>query len=134
MYRRTARLVLCLPLALAACAAPSANRPAPRIAANPARLPPLPVTAVRAGLDTVMGQTARNLTGLFGTPDVDMVEGSARKLQFGSAICVLDAYLYPPQNGRGDAVVTHIDTRQRDGSAIDQASCVAALTRKGGGK
>lgn len=55
-------------------------------------------------------------------------------MQFGSQICVLDAYLYPPQSGRGEATVTHVDTRQRDGSTIDRASCVAALQRKAGGR
>ena len=122
-------LLLLLPLAIAACTAPER----PRVAANPNRLPPLPATAVRAGLDKVVGQDARALQARFGRPDLDLVEGPARKLQFGSRICVLDAYLYP-RNGRGEPVVTHIDTRQRDGSVIDRASCVAALTRKDGGK
>jgi hypothetical protein len=116
-------------LGLAACAAPAA-RPQP---ANPAKLPPIP-TINRAGLERVLGQDARSLTALFGRPDAEVIEGPARKLQFGSRICVLDAYLYPPRDGRGEPVVTHVDTRQRDGSAIDRASCVAALSRREGGK
>ena len=35
---------------------------------------------------------------------------------------------YP--KGRGEPVVTHIDTRQRDGAPIDQASCVLALGKR----
>ena len=113
-------------LALAACgtAAPVA-RPG-RVSALP---PPVYGTL---GLERVIGQPARGLTALFGTPDVDLAEGAARKLQFGSRICVLDAYLY--SKGNGEPVVTYIDARQRDGSAIDRASCVAALSRREGGK
>jgi hypothetical protein len=113
---------------LAACVAP-ATRP---VRADPSRLPPVP-TINRVGLERVLGQNARSLIALFGRADADLIEGPARKLQFGSGICVLDAYLYPPAGGRGEPVVTHIDTRQRDGSAIDRASCVAALSRRGGG-
>jgi hypothetical protein len=85
-----------------------------------------------AGLERVMGQPARALTQMFGAADADVAEGSARKLQFGSRICVLDAYLYP--KGSGEPVVTYVDARQRDGSTIDRASCVAALSRRDGGK
>lgn len=93
---------------------------------------PIPRTAAAAGLDRVVGHSATELTRLFGRPDADLTEGPARKMQFGSQICVLDAYLYPSK--KGEAVVTHVDTRQRDGRAIDGASCIAALTRKGGGR
>ena len=36
----------------------------------------------------------------FGTPDLDVREGTARKLQFLGPACVLDAYLYPPRARR----------------------------------
>ena len=49
--------------------------------------------------------------------------------QFQSGICVLDAYLYPPSPS-GEPRVTYLDAREPDGSAIDRASCVAALTRR----
>ncbi|RZM07094.1 MAG: hypothetical protein EOP68_14630 [Sphingomonas sp.] len=112
-------LVLLPLLALAACATPTA-RPATRTPAAP--------TYSAVGLERVIGQDAAGLVQLFGDPDADVREGSARKLQFGSAICVLDAYLYP----KGTAVprVTYLDAREPDGSAIDRASCVAALTRR----
>lgn len=112
--------------ALAACTttAPEA-RPAARI--------PIPtMTYGTGGLERVLGQTARGLTQQFGAADADVAEGTGRKLQFGSRICVLDAYLYP--KGSGEPVVTYVDARQRDGSAIDRASCVAALSRREGGK
>lgn len=100
--------------------------------ARPAHLPappiPVPQTALAAGVDRVQGQTAPRLIAQFGQPQIDVQEGQARKLQFTGAICVLDAYLYP--QGRGEAVVTHIDTRQRNGTPIDQASCVVALGQR----
>lgn len=117
-----------LTLLLGGCAA-STTAPT-----RPAPLVPIPRTYPTVGLERVMGQTATALTAAFGRPDADVSEGSARKLQFGSRICVLDAYLYPPANGRGEPVVTHVDTRQRDGSGIDRASCVAALARRDGGR
>lgn len=80
-----------------------------------------------AALTTVLGQNAAGLVAQFGKPILDVSEGSARKLQFGGPICVLDAYLYPPKSGRGDPVVTFAETRQRDGSPIDQSSCASAL-------
>lgn len=104
--------------------------------ARPARAAPAPyipvptaptATALTAGVAKVHGQTGPHLIAQFGTPRIDLREGAGRKLQFAGPICVLDAYLYA--KGRGDAVVTHIDTRQRDGKPIDQASCIAALSR-----
>ena len=85
-----------------------------------------------AGLERVIGRNSGELIALFGQPDADVREGSARKLQFGSNICVLDAYLYP--KGGAEPKVTYVDAREPDGSASDRASCVAALTRREGGK
>ncbi len=87
----------------------------------------LPLSPI--GLERVIGQDARGLVSLFGAANQDVPEATARKLQFGSGICILDAYLYPPSKGR-EPVVTYFDTRQPDGKAIDRASCVAALTRR----
>ena len=116
--------VLTMTLALGACAT---TVPAARPAA------PVPIPLPTAGLQAVMGQDAAALVRAFGQPDADVREGSARKLQFSSAICVLDAYLYPANDG-AEPRVTWIDARQRDGSTIDRASCAAALSRRGGGK
>ena len=104
-------------LTLAACTA----TPRPKAVAAPVRY-----TAV--GLERVIGQDAAGLVRLFGQPDQEMREGTARKLQFASGICVLDAYLYP--KGNDAPRVTYLDARQPDGRAIDRASCVAALTRR----
>jgi hypothetical protein len=119
-------LALVTLLLLGACAAV----PAPVAGTAP---PPPRITYSPVGLERVLGQNAAQLAQLFGQPDADVSEGTGRKLQFGSSICVLDAYLYPPERGN-IPVVTHVDARQRDGRAIDRASCVAALTRRTGGR
>ena len=110
-------------LALSACAVPGGVAP-------PVGRAVVPYTT--AGLERVIGQDATGLTRLFGQPDADIREGSARKLQFAGPICVLDAYLYP--KGGEPPRVTYLDAREPDGSTIDRASCVAALTRRDGGK
>ncbi len=122
---KLAPLTLIPPLALAACATPT-----PHVPQNVA---PPPITYSSIGLERVLGQNAQGLTQLFGQPDADVREGTARKLQFGSNICVLDAYLYPAREN-AEPRVTYLDAREPDGSAIDRASCVAALTRRDGGR
>lgn len=82
-----------------------------------------------SGLESVMGHDAGDLVAAFGQADLDVREGNARKLQFRSPVCVLDAYLYPRDRG-DEPVVTHIDTRLPDGRDVDRASCVAALSRR----
>jgi hypothetical protein len=98
--------------------------------ARPAGYVPVPSAApAPASVTAVKGQTAPRLIAQFGQPALDASEGVARKLQFAGPICVLDTYLYP-SNGRGEPVVTWLDTRQRDGGPIDQASCLAALAAR----
>ncbi|WP_448661919.1 hypothetical protein ACG3SL_14675 [Sphingomonas sp. CJ20] len=105
--------------------------------ARPAGYVPVPVRGaapVPASVGAIQGLTGPRLIGQLGTPLLDVSEGAARKLQFAGPICVLDAYLYPPRGGRGEPVVSYIDTRQRDGSPIDQASCLAALEKRTPGR
>ena len=106
---------------LSACAAPNAEAPPVVQAERP--------LAVTAGLEGVMGSTARTLIATFGRPAAELREGPARKLQFLGPACVLDAYLYPPRSG-AEPVVTHVDARQPDGREMDRASCVAALSAR----
>ena len=110
-------------LALAACVA----APAPPVRV-PVKGPPVP-PPLATGLDRVMGKDARALEALFGTPDQDVREEGARKLQYTSAVCVLDAYLYARTAG-AEPVVTWIDARLPGGDDIDRASCIAALSRR----
>ena len=112
-------------LLLGGCVSSKVEPPAPAVQA-PA---PRPVLQTVIGLESVMGRNARALEALFGRPDLDVREGSARKLQFLSQICVLDTYLYPPAAG-GDPIVTHMDARLPDGRDMDRASCIAALSRR----
>lgn len=113
-------------LLLAGCAAGGTT-------ARPARAPFVPIPTGTIGLEGVIGQNARGLVARLGTPVADLTEGTARKLQFASGTCVLDAYLYP--KGNAEPVVTYLDARQSDGSPVDRASCVSALQMKArGGK
>lgn len=114
------RAILSAGLLLGGCAAAEV---APR-----AVRPPLVPIPRNAGVDRVLGANAAALTAMFGQPQSDVREGTARKLQFGNATCVLDTYLYP--KGNGEPVVSYIDTRQTDGSPVDRASCVGALGRR----
>ena len=113
-----------LSLFFAGCAAtpPPASPSAPVAMRRPVTAPP--------GLQAVMGRDARTLEAQFGKPALDIREGTARKLQFASASCVMDAYLYPPASG-AEPVVAHIDTRLPDGRDTDRAACVSELTQQG---
>ena len=117
MTRRTAPILLAL--ALSACGVSP-----PKVAAPVVVRPPAPTP----GLERVIGQDARTLAALFGPPDQDLREGGARRLQFVGPACVLDAYLYPPAQGR-EPLVSYVDARLPNGEDIDRASCVAALVR-----
>lgn len=120
MRRFDVRLIPLLLAPLAACT----ETPPPQATAPPRPAP------TQSGLDRVMGQSAPALRALFGEPDLDVREGPARKLQYVSSVCVLDAYLYPPVAGR-DPVVRYIDARLPSGDDFDRASCIAALSRRG---
>lgn len=115
---------LLIVVALAGCATAPRTAPPARVEHRPPAAGPAP-----AGLEGVMGRNARALIAMFGTPGLDLHEGSAHKLQFLGPACVLDAYLYPPPRG-GEAVVTHLDARLPDGRDTDRAACIAALSRR----
>ena len=121
------RIVGTLLLAALATGCVSPESEAPRVA-PPVAPPPAPTYSTH-GLESVLGRGARQLTSLFGAPDLDVREGGARKLQFLGPACVLDVYLYPPRAG-GDPVATHVDARLPDGRDMDRSSCVAALSRR----
>ena len=115
---------------IAGCASGPSSERAPTRVTRPANTPAVvrpPAAADRSG--ALFGRTAQALTALFGEPALDVREGEARKLQFLGANCVLDAYLYPP-GGRGEAVVTHVDTRLPDGRDSDREACIAALRQR----
>jgi hypothetical protein len=109
-------------LMLAACSTPNVQTGTAPVSEKPANMH-------EAGLDRVIGKTARELVALFGPADLDSPEGQARKLQFVGPACVLDTYLYPAKAG-AEPVVTYIDARLTSGDDIDRASCIAALSRR----
>jgi hypothetical protein len=111
------RLTLASTLLLAACA----SRPTP----PPAPEQPVQVVPSRRQATRLTGMTTQDLTTHFGRPALQVQEGTSLKLQFRNNYCVLDAYLYPGQNGV--LVVTHVDTRLRSGTDTDQATCISAL-------
>ena len=118
-------LILTSAVLPAACTPRAVGEVAP--APTPRARPGPPPTRAVQGLEAVIGRTAAALTAQFGRAALDIREGTARKLQFESAICILDAYLYPPA-ADGEPIVTHVDARTTDGRDFDRASCVAALT------
>jgi hypothetical protein len=111
------RLVLALTLFAAACAPRPQPQPAPQQAPPPAPTQPQ--------ARKLVGLTAQELVGYFGRPALQVREGTSLKLQFRSRRCVLDAFLYPSQNGV--LRVTYIDTRAPSGADTDQAACISAL-------
>jgi hypothetical protein len=83
------------------------------------------------GQETVLGRDARTLVGQFGEPDLDVREGTARKLQFAGPACVLDAYLYPRAGGRragGDAHRCPAARRTRHGPRLVHCRAQPAQT------
>ncbi|HVU30538.1 MAG TPA: hypothetical protein VHE36_09075 [Sphingomicrobium sp.] len=111
------RLIFASTLVLAGCA----TRPEPA----PEPQQPAQVVPVQRQLTQVTGMTTRDLTGHFGRPALQVQEGTSLKLQFRGRYCILDAYLYPGQNGV--LRVTHVDTRNPSGADVDQATCISAL-------
>src|SRR5579884_328999 len=110
------RLVLASTLLLGACA----TRPEQQPPAQPAQAAPQQLRVTR-----LTGLSAQDLVGHFGRPALQVQEGNSLKLQFRGRYCVLDAYLYPGQNGA--LRVTYVDTRTLSGADTDQATCISAL-------
>lgn len=78
----------------------------------------------------LIGMSVDELGARFGQPSFQVREGPGLKLQWTAPGCVLDAFLYPPQNG-GVARVTYVDTRRPDGNPSDRAGCIAAIDAAG---
>ena len=110
-----------LSLPLAACGAgtvvPQTRQPAP---------PAGPPASAFMKTGPLMGMDAKHLTGMFGTPRLDIRDPAARKLQFANAQCILDTYLYAPAANR-EPVVTHIDARTGAGAEMDWQACAGLL-------
>lgn len=138
MDRTTAvRLTVSLSLAALTSACASGNFVSPS-SAPPAQPRPVSAPSTRfvapqvmrgGGVDSVIGQGANALLDRFGQARIDLVEGDARKLQFLSADCVLDVYLYPLRAG-APPVATHVEARARQGGGeTDRAACIRQVER-----
>jgi hypothetical protein len=104
---------------LAACA--RAPRPTPET--------PGPVGPARPQTGILIGLTAAELGQRLGQPGFQVREGAGTKLQWSENGCVLDAYLYPPEGGRGAERVMHVDTRNRSGADLALETCLGLLAR-----
>lgn len=109
-------------VSIALLAAACARTPQP----EPAQ--PVPQPRPAGPVSALIGRSANELTTLFGQPRLTIREGPGVKLQWTSASCVLDVYLYP-EGAQGRERATHVDTRRPSGDSIDQRSCVSTLTR-----
>ena len=112
------RLLPALSLLAAACAT-APQQPQPRLAT--------PLTPSRPVHGSLLGLTASDLVARLGSPALQVREGAGVKMQFRSRYCVVDAYLYPPENGQGLTRVTHADARLPSGADTDQAACISAV-------
>ena len=112
-------------ISLAMLALAAACTPRPAVQPTPAQ-PVRPAQQYPQSRGDLIGMTASELAQRFGQPAFQVREGPGIKLQF-RGTCVLDAYLYPPADGRGPERVTHIDTRLASGIDTDQAGCIRAL-------
>jgi hypothetical protein len=114
------RILLLAAFALiAACA--RAPRPTPET--------PGPAGPMKPHSGILIGLTAAELGQRFGQPGFQVREGAGTKLQWSENGCVLDAYLYPPESGRGAERVTHVDTRSRSGADLALETCLNLIAR-----
>lgn len=123
---RNSFAMLCLSaLLVSACSTTSGGTSTSvRTAPAPGNVP-APTILREAGLDSVIGKGASSLTRRFGSARIDLSEGDARKLQFISASCVLDIFLYPLERN-ATPVATHVEARQRVGGGdANRAGCIA---------
>jgi hypothetical protein len=99
----------------------------PDIQQSPPPAGPSPVAPVPQQRGDLIGLTAAELVQRLGSPALQIREGQSLKLQFRSAGCILDAYLYRPASGQGLERVAHVDARLRSGADTNQSACIAAL-------
>ena len=89
-----------------------------------------PAPAVTTEHGPLVGLTRSEVGQRFGLPDLTVQEGPGAKVQYRVPSCVLDLYLYRPENGQGDATVAHVDARDREGGRVNQATCAAAVSAR----
>ena len=88
-----------------------------------------PAPAKKEISSDLLGASAGELIQAFGQPALQIREGAGLKLQFRGRTCILDAYLYPTQQG-GTEKVTYVDARTSAGGSTDRDQCALALSRR----
>ena len=110
-------IVIFAALLIAACARAPQATPGPG---------PAPVSRPSGVL---IGMTATDLIARFGQPRLQLREGPGTKLQWAADGCVLDAFLYPPEDGRGFPRVMHAEARAPSGAGMVAETCIGLLAR-----
>lgn len=117
-------------LLAAGCSSGSGGASTGSASAAPAAAFRAPLIMGGTGLDSVIGERAERLSRRFGQARIDLAEGDARKLQYTSAACVLDIFLYPLA-ANAEPVATHVEARARQGGApADRAYCIAEVEKE----
>ncbi len=115
---------------LSACGTPPATYSAPPPSQQAAVAPQALLPRTDRGFGGIIGQDASSLKAMLGQTRIDLTEGDARKLQFASASCVLDIYLYPSQ-ARGEPLASHVVARARSGGApVDETACLNEIAAR----
>ena len=112
------RLAALAPIVILAACAPRVHGPAP-----------VSKPVIEQSTSVLIGLTAHDLGVRFGQPSFQVREGVGTKLQWSENGCVLDAYLYPPESGRGVERVMHADSRSPSGADLPIDSCLALMSR-----
>ena len=111
-------LALASVLLLSACV----STPEPEPVALPAAVAPRPPVS-----GALIGRTSAELVARFGTPQFQVREASGLKLQWSSASCILDVYLYPPVGSAVGERAVHADARRADGGVVEVNGCAGSF-------
>lgn len=96
---------------------------------SPSAPQPPPAPSRPADPNRLIGLSAAELVARLGSvPALQIREGSGTKLQFRTADCVLDAYLYPAPLG-GLPRVEYVDTRSPSGADRNEQQCLLDFQR-----
>lgn len=122
--RRRAGALVWSALALAACSSPAgpdegattAALSAPGGAAAPPRLRPV---------GNLVGLNERQLTDALGAPSFRRTDGPNELVQYRTAECILDVFLYP--NPGGDMTAAYVEARNTALAAVDAADCAGKV-------
>ncbi|WP_265587697.1 hypothetical protein [Sphingomicrobium arenosum] len=119
--KRLALPLLLAAAALSACGSRATSAAPPTPSANYS----LVAATAPASAGSLLGMGAASLLSRFGAPSLQVPEGDSLMLQWKTAGCTLDAYLYP--NGRGGTETAHVEARGPGGDEVDRTACIRAL-------